>query len=147
MNRARVTTWLVAAVAAAALQGALAACADPAKGEAASVLAAVDRFRRAEYAGKPALLAPLRAVPCTDKEVCAAKDACVAHAEPLATAIAMKTEVQLRMDAPDAGPMDDATRAALVAKLDEASRLLDKGRAAQAACDRDTLVLKMKYRL
>jgi hypothetical protein len=121
-------------------------CADPAKGEAASLVAAIDRFRRAEYPGKPALLGPLKDVPCKDATVCAAKDACVAHAEPLVQAITMKTEVQLRLGDGDAAAMDLEARAAMLAKLDEASRLLDQGRAAQGACDQKTLELKIKYR-
>ncbi len=121
-------------------------CADPAKREAASVVAAVDRFRRAEYPGKPALLGPLKDVPCMDRDVCAAKDACVAHAEAMVLAITMKTEVQQRLDEPDAGPLDLETRAALLTKLDDASHLLDKGRTLQASCDQKTLELKMKYR-
>ncbi len=128
-----------------ALLAPLGACTEPARGEAASVLAAVDRFRHAEYAAKPALLGPLKETPCTDPEVCAAKEACVAHAEPLVQAITMKAEVQRRMDE-DAGRLDDVARAALVAKLDEASRLLDTGRAAQAACDQRTIALRMKHR-
>ncbi len=122
------------------------ACADPAKAEAASVLAAVDRFRRAEYPGKPALLAPLEAVVCNDAAVCAAKEACVAHAQPLVQAITMKSDVERRLGDADAAGMDLETRAAMLAKLDEASHLLDKGRAAQGACDQKTLELKMKYR-
>jgi hypothetical protein len=123
-----------------------AACTDPAKGEAASVLAAVERFRRAEYPAKPGLLGPLKDVPCKDAEVCAAKDACVAHAEPLVQAITMKTEVQRALGDADAAAMDLETRAAMIGKLDEASKLLEKGRAAQGACDQRTLELKMKYR-
>ena len=130
-----------------ALLSAAPACADPAKAEAASLLAAVDRFRRAEYPGKASMLPPLREVACTDRDVCATKDACIAHAEPLVAAIAMKSEVQRKMDDPEAGILDPDTRAALIAKLDDASKLLDKGRAAQAACDQKTIELRMRYRL
>ena len=146
MIAARPLAALARALALALAVVVVAACADPTKQEAASVLAAVDRFRRAEYPAKPGLLAPLKDVPCKDAEVCAAKDACVAHAEPLVQAITMKTDVQLRLGDADAAAMDLETRAEMIAKLDEASRLLDKGRAAQGACDQKTLELKMKYR-
>jgi hypothetical protein len=122
------------------------ACQNPAKAEAASLVEAVDRFRRAEFAGKPALLAPLQAVPCSDREVCAAKEACVAHAEPMVQGITLKHEVDVSMASADAAALDAETRATLLSKLDDASRLLDKGHAAQPSCDEKTMQLKMKYR-
>ena len=136
------------AVAAVMLAGSLlgfAGCSNSTKGEAASLVAAVDRFRRADFAGKPALLGPLQAVECTDKEVCAAKSACVAHAEPLVESIRTKNEVDLRMQNADAEPLDPEARGALIRKLDQASRLLDKGRTAQGACDEKILQLRVKY--
>ena len=128
-----------------ALTLALGACSNPSKGEAASLVAAVDRFRRADFAGKPALLAPLQEVACTDREVCAAKRACVAHAEPLVASIRAKNEVDQRMQNADAEPLDPDARAGLIRKLDEASRLLDQGRTAQGACDEKILQLRVKY--
>ena len=126
---------------------AIVGCSNPAKGEAASLVAAMDRFRAAELISKPGLLPPLQAMPCTDAEVCAAKTACVDHAERLVHGIALKHDVDMRMSGTDAASFDPETRAALIAKLDDASRLLDEGHAAQAACDEKTLQLRIKYRL
>jgi hypothetical protein len=125
------------------------ACSNPAKGEASSLVANVDRFRRAENAEKPSLLPAIEGSPCTDQEVCAAKDACLAHAKPTAEGLVLKTEVQRGLSdledkrlAPDA-----AAAAALPEKLYEASRLLDRGHAALAGCDQRILALRAKFGL
>jgi hypothetical protein len=124
-------------------------CANPAKGEASTLVANVDRFRRAENAEKPSLLPAIEGSPCTDQDVCAAKDACLAHAKPTAEGLVLKTEVQRGLSdledkrlAPDA-----AAAAALPEKLYEASRLLDRGHAALAGCDQRILVLRAKFGL
>jgi len=124
-------------------------CSNPAKGEAATLVANVDRFRRAENADKPSLLPAIESSPCTDPDVCAAKQACLAHAKPTADGLALKNEVQRGLaDLEQKRLEPDASAAAtLPTKLDEASRLLDRGHAALAGCDQRLLVLRAKFGL
>jgi len=120
-----------------------------AKREAASLVAAVDRFRQAEPAGKGALLPPLTAVECKDPDVCAAKAACVATAEPTVRGYALKADVETSLAELQAGKIsqDEASSRALPQKLDEASRLLDQGRSALGDCDAKVISLRLKYGL
>jgi hypothetical protein len=125
------------------------ACTPSAKPEAASLVAAVDRFRSAENAEKPARLPDLEAAPCTDKEVCAAKAACVAYARPTADGLKLKSEVEVRLAELEQKRLDpeSETARALPAKLEDASRALERGHAALADCDAKTMGLRVKYGL
>lgn len=141
---ARVAAYAVLAT----LCAAASAC-DGASREAASVVTAVERYRRAENAEKPAMATALAAVPCSDAEVCAAKTACVGASEPTARGLTLKAEVEAGLAALKAGTLAPDAPAAreLPEKLEEASRLLDRGHAALEACDAKVLALKLKYRV
>jgi hypothetical protein len=122
-------------------------CNPPAKHETATLAAAVDRFRRADNASKPDLAALARGVSCTDAEVCAAKDACVAAMGPTARAFVLKDEVAHKLDdiekgklAPDAPEAKD-----LADKLDEAEKLLAEGREKWGPCERSLAELRVRY--
>ena len=63
------------------------------KGEAASLVAAVDRYRKADLRAKGPLADAIDAVPCSQEDVCAAKLACMAVARPTVKGAALKAEV------------------------------------------------------
>ena len=126
----------------------LVAC-DGTKREAASLVAAVDRYRQAPVGAKSAPEGDLEAVACADPEVCAAKVACVAAARPTVRGYALKAEVESALAELHDGAIDRDQAAAkgLPEKLDEASRLLDEGHAALTACDAKIVALRLRYGL
>ena len=128
---------------------ALSGCSAGAKQEAAQVVEAMDRFRKADNPAKPDTVATLRAVKCSATDVCRARDACLASAEATAKALRLKSEVEQGLGAieKDAMARDSADAKALPAKLDEAENLLKEGFAALPACDDQVMALKRKYQL
>ena len=135
-------TWLAAFVT-------VTACSSGAKREAASLVSAVERYRRVENIQKPAEANTIAAVACTDREVCEVKAACIAVSEPTSKGLALKAEVERGMADIEAKriPVDSDEARALAPKLETASNLLEKGRAALAACDEKVLALRLKYSL
>jgi hypothetical protein len=125
----------------------LLACTSSAKPQAASLVAAVDRFRQAENVEKPTRLGDVESAACSDKEVCAAKEACLAYARPTADGLKLKNEVQKGLSDLDQKRLDpDAAAArALPAKLEEASRALERGHASLVDCDAKVMALRVKY--
>jgi hypothetical protein len=132
-----------------ALAASTASACSGAKREAASLVAAVDRYRRAEMSAKRPLAEALEAVPCSDADVCAAKGACVAAALPTVRGDALKSAVQQTLNDLHAGKITEAEAASqhLPAKLDEASRLLSDGRARLTDCDLKITALRLRYGL
>jgi hypothetical protein len=126
----------------------LTACASG-KREASSLVAAVDRYRRAEMEAKVPLVEAIAAVPCTVAEVCGAQKACLAAARPTARGVALKFEVEESLAELRAGKITQAEAGArgLPQKLDEAGRLLDEGHAKIPECDAKTTALRLKYGL
>ena len=124
-------------------------CESGARQEAAQVVEAVDRFRKAENPAKPAAVEALRAVKCSAADVCKARDACLASAEATAKAMRLKSEVEQGLSAveKDATPRDSDEARALPAKLDEAESLLKEGFSLLPACDDEIMVLKRKHRI
>ena len=128
---------------------ALSACTSGARREAASLASAVERYRHAENVQKPAEATTIARVTCSDREVCDAKEACLAMSEPTSKGLALKVEVELGLkdlEAKRIAPESDAAHA-LAQKLEDSSRLLEKGRAALPACDEKILNLRLKYAL
>jgi hypothetical protein len=127
----------------------LAGCSTGARQEAAQVVEAVDRFRKADNPGKPAAAEALRAVKCSASDVCQARDACLASAEATAKAMRLKSEVEQGLDQveKDAMPRDSADARALPAKLDEAEALLKEGFSLLPACDDRIMALKRRHRI
>lgn len=125
------------------------ACGTGSKQEAAQVVEAVERFRRADNAAKPDTVGTLRAVKCSASDVCKARDACLAAAEATSRALRIKSEVEQGLLAieKDAMARDAPEARALPAKLDEAESLLKEGFAALPACDDHVMGLKRKYSL
>jgi len=120
-----------------------------AKQEAASLVAATDRFHKAENTEKPDRARAIARVACTDAEVCEAKRLCQAATQPTAEALALKAEVERGLAELEQGKLaktDDAA-AALPDKLDDAERLLAEGHAAMPACDQKILALRARYDL
>jgi hypothetical protein len=145
--RAQVSFGL-ALLALAVLVAATTSCA-PGKREAASLVEAVDRYRRAEMASKGPLADALDAVPCTVTEVCAAKTACIAASRPTAEGVALKAEVETSLAALHAGKItqEEAASRNLPAKLGRAGLLLDEGYAKLPACDARITALRLRYGL
>jgi hypothetical protein len=120
-----------------------------AKQEAASLIAATDRFHRAENGDKPSRAQAIARVPCTDAEVCETKRLCEAATKPTADALLLKAEVEQGLADLEQGKLaktDDAATE-LPHKLDEADRLLREGHVAMAACDQKILALRGHYGL
>jgi hypothetical protein len=124
-------------------------CGSGAAREAASLVAAVDRYRRLDGASKAAQASAVADVACSDAQVCAAKQACVAAIVPTTRALALKDEVTARLadlqanrlapSAPEAQALPD--------KLDEAERLLHEGRDKMGECEKGLTDLRVRYRL
>lgn len=142
----RVLSSMAVAVAVSVL---LPACDAGARQEAAQVVEAVDRFRKAENAGKPAAVEAIRAVKCSATDVCKARDACLASAEATAKAMRLKSEVEQGLSGieKDAAPRDSSEARALPAKLDEAEALLKEGFSLLPACDDEIMALKRRHRI
>lgn len=126
---------------------ALVACAGSAKREASILVAAVDRYRRADSVSKTAEAQRVAAVACTDAKVCGAKRACLAALNPTARALALKDEVARRVtDLQEKRLAPDSPEAeALPGKLDEAEKLLREGRAKMPDCEKLLTDLQMDY--
>ncbi len=117
--------------------------------EAASLIEAVDRYRRADIAAKAPLADALARVPCTAVDVCHARDACLAAARPTVQGAVLKREVEASLAELRAGKItrEEAGGRALPQKLDDAARLLEDGRAKIGACEAETTALRLKYGL
>lgn len=126
----------------------VAACESGARREAEQLVSAVERFRRAENAEKPAMVEAIRAVPCSDGEVCRAREECLASAEATAKALRLKSEVEQGLAALEKGQLakDSPEAQALPKKLDEAQTLLEQGHTRLAACDDRVMALKRAHR-
>jgi hypothetical protein len=131
----------------AALATLLPACANPAKREAATLVDAVDRFRRADDASKATQVQAIAGVACTDAKVCDAKQSCLAAADATARAFALKDEVARRLgDIEQKRLAPDAPEAkALPGQLDEAQKLLEQGRAKMPDCEKKLADLRVNY--
>ncbi|HEY8075971.1 MAG TPA: hypothetical protein VIF62_17710 [Labilithrix sp.] len=122
---------------------------DADRGEAERVISTVERYRRADNAEKPALADSIRAVPCSAADVCQARDACAASAEPTSKALRLKHEVEVKLAAVERGdlPRESPEAQALPAKLDEAESLLKEGFDHLQPCDDAILALRRKHRI
>jgi predicted transcriptional regulator len=127
----------------------LALACSTAKPEAASLVAAIDRFHKAENADKPDRAQGIARVACTDAEVCETKRLCEAATKPTADALVLKAEVERGLADLEQGRLakTDPAAVALPGKLDEATRLLSEGHAAMPACDQRVLALRARYDL
>jgi hypothetical protein len=109
----------------------------------------VDAYRRASGAPRTGKAQAVRELPCSDSQVRAARDACVAAIDPTAQALAIKDQVALRLSDLEARRLapDAAEAQALPGQLDEATRLLALGRGKMAACDMQLAELTVKFGL
>lgn len=125
------------------------ACRDDAdaKREATTLVAAIDNFRAADNAYKPAAAKAVGAVACTDKNVCEAKQACFAAIDATARGIALDREVEQGLTDVEAHRLaaDDPSVRALPEKAKQARALLDQGHAAMPACDEKIVALKVRF--
>jgi hypothetical protein len=125
----------------------VAACTPSAKGETSALASAVDRWRHAEGPGKESAAQAVGAVACSERQVCDARQACVAAIEPTSRALALKDEVAARLAEVEARRLapDSPAARALPDKLDEAQRLLEEGRAHMADCDAKLAALAVAF--
>lgn len=123
------------------------ACGGTAKRETSALVTAVDHYRRADNSSKAAEVQKVVDVACTDTKVCDAKRACLAAIGPTARALAVKDEVARRLaDIEQKRLSVDAAEAqALPAKLDEAERLLNEGRAKMPDCEKQLTDLVVEH--
>lgn len=123
------------------------ACTGAARSEAASLVHAVDAYRKAPPESKAERAKSVGDVACSDAKVCDAKQTCVAAIDATVRAIALKDEVAARVSDIEKGtlPADSPEARALPAKLDEAEHLLQDGRAKMATCDARLLDLHVEY--
>ena len=129
------------------LAGALLAGCATDKAEARALAAAVERFRIAADAEKPAAAAHIATLTCTDPAVCDAKGSCVAASDATAKGLVLKAEVERVLSDVQAtrlSPEDPAAKA-LPDELDDADRLLKAGHHDMKACDEKVISLKLKY--
>jgi len=126
----------------------LASC-DGAKDEARTLAKAVDAFRKAPMDKQPELADALEKVPCSDPDVCAAKDACTKSAVPTANGIRLQKEVEQGLADLKAGKLAaDSTEAkGLRTKVELANVESEKGINALEDCDNRLIRLKVKYSL
>jgi hypothetical protein len=123
----------------------VAACTPTSTREARSLISAVDRFHKAENSEKPTASDDIEKVVCTDEEVCAAKDACVKGATPMAKALRKQRDVQMTIAKYDGAiPSSDPTAMSLPAELDEVDRLMNESKSAMTTCDDKITALRVK---
>jgi hypothetical protein len=136
---------LGAAIFAVAGLPALLACSGSVKRETASLVAAVDRYERADDASKGVQVQAVAAVACSAAQVCEAKRACLAAMEPIAQALALKEEVAGRIEELQNKrlPQDSPEAQALPGKLELAAKLLKEGRAKMPACEQKLADLRI----
>lgn len=129
--------------------GVLVGCESSERREAASVIAAVQRFRSADNASTPAMVEALRATPCQAPEVCKTRDDCVAVGEATSKALRLKSEVERGIAALESGALakDSDQARELPKKLDEAEVLLKQGHTGLGRCDEQVQALKRRHRL
>jgi hypothetical protein len=121
------------------------ACSGSVKRETASLVAAVDRYERADDASKGAQAQAVAAVACSAAQVCDAKRACLAAIEPTAKALALKEEVSARIEDLQSKRLspESPEAQALPGKLDLAARLLSEGRAKMPDCEKKLADLRL----
>jgi hypothetical protein len=127
----------------------LAACGQRSgKSEAAALVTAVDRCRKAGAATRPSEVKNVEDLACTAEDVCAAKRVCAEALARTAEALAIKDRVSARLDDLEAKRLapDDPEAEALPGQLDTATRLLGEGRVKMSLCDSRLYELSIKYR-
>ena len=119
------------------------------RADAMLLIGRVDQFRRADNATKPSLVDDIRTTPCNEDDICAAKTACLAFAEPTAKALVTKHEVEVSLGAIEHGTLakDTPEAQSLPAKVDAAEALLKDGQSKLDACDSLLMGLRRTYRL
>ena len=123
------------------------ACSVSPKREAVTLVAAMDRYQRDANGAKVADVQAVAAVACSDGQVCETKRACLDAIEPTARALALKDEVSARVDDLQAKKLaPDAPEAqSLPGKLEQATKLLNEGRAKMPLCERKLADLRVAY--
>ena len=124
-----------------------AACTNDAKVQTASLSTAVARYHLADNQGKQGAAEGIARVACTDADVCAAKQACVAGSAAIVKGLALKAEVESGLADVNAHriAVDDPRASGLFGKLDEGKHVIEEGRVALESCDTRLAALKRKH--
>jgi hypothetical protein len=132
---------------AAVLVLALVACAASGRRETSALVDAVDRYRQADNKSKPTQADAVAALPCSTASVCEAKRVCLEAIGPTTRALTLKDEVTARLADIEQKRLAPAAAeaASLPGKLDEATRLLETGRAKMTECERRLADLRIEY--
>lgn len=120
---------------------ALAACTSAARTETQQLVTAVDRFRKATNAEKPAHVDAIKQSPCTDGEVCAARATCLESAEATAKGLSLTAQAASLMKTVTKG--DDT--APIERMLDDAKTSNELGMKKLGECDDQLMALKRKH--
>ena len=111
------------------------------KDEARALVTAVDAYRAASNDDKPAKADVIDKLECSDKDVCAAKEACRKSAN--ATAHGLRLQKEVEQSSRDSGPYPDD----LAKKWKEASSDLAEGYGLLDDCRNRTQALKERFGL
>ncbi len=111
------------------------------KDEARALVTAVDAFRSAPNDEKPAKADALDKIECSDKDICAVRDACRKSAD--ATAKGLRLQKEVEQNSHDSGPYPDD----LAAKWKEASSNLAEGYGLLEDCRNRSQALKERFGL
>jgi hypothetical protein len=130
-----------------ALVVALISCAGSGRRETSALVDAVDRYRQADNRSKPTHAQAVAALPCSATSVCEAKRVCLEAIAPTTRALTLKDEVAARLADIEQKRLAPAAAeaASLPGKLDEATRLLETGRAKMTECERRLADLRIEY--
>ena len=126
----------------------LSGCDQAARKEAGELDRAVMAYREAENPRKSGLAKRIAEVPCVQKDVCAAKVACVVTAKATGDGLDKKRNVEMFMvnDLPKL-ERGDPKALEMIGELDAAEKLLVVGRDSVAACDEAMRSLRKTYAL
>lgn len=119
------------------------------KDEVRALSTAVDAYRKAENDKKPELADALAKVPCTEPEVCAAKEACQKSADETAKGLRLQKDLQKRLEDVKSGKILPGSPEALKISLDvsESDQLLADGIKDLDECDNQLIKLRVKYNI
>ncbi len=126
----------------------LSGCDQAARKEAGELDRAVMAYREAENPRKSGLAKRIAEVPCVQKDVCAAKEACVVTAKATGDGLDKKRNVEMFMvnELPKL-ERGDPKALEMIGELDAAEKLLVVGRDSVAACDEAMRGLRKTYSL
>jgi hypothetical protein len=129
----------------------LAACRESPRQDATAIAELVERYRLGDAGSLSGATSALRALPCSEADVCDAKRACLAFLEPLERRWALQVALEAEMSGlelrKEAGVLrsDDPALAAVRAATGEAAEREAEAIAARRECEAKVFTLRRKY--